>query len=144
MRVHLTMMFEVELDACDARAGRRARAALIAYLQREATEKMPPDGVVEVIFTELLANVCKHGGHLAKTSIFWRTDGRPVLIVRDQGPGFDLSLWQPPSQYSESGRGLLLASALADGFSIRSEKPGAGCSIEAVLPARKVPPGEAA
>jgi len=137
-------MFERELDACDPRAGRKARTALLAYLQHEATGKMPPDGVIEVIFTELLANVCKHGGHLAKTSITWRRDGRPVLTVRDQGPGFDMSLWQPPAEFSESGRGLMLASALADSFSIRSEAPGSGCCIEAVLPARRPPPREAA
>ncbi len=137
-------MFELELDACDARAGRAARAALVAYLQREATGKVPPEGVVEVIFTELVANVCKHGGHWAKTSVSWRNDGRPVLAVRDHGPGFDMSLWQPPSDLSEGGRGLLIASALADDFSIRSEKPGRGCCIEAVLPALRVPPGEVA
>lgn len=138
------MMFERELDACDVRAGRDARTALVAYLQRETTAKMPPDGVVEIIFTELLVNVCKHGGHLATTSIAWRSDGRPVLIVRDQGPGFDMSLWQPPSELSESGRGLLLASALADSFSIRSDNLGRGCCIEAVLPGRRPSPREAA
>ncbi len=138
------MMFELELDACDARAGREARTALVAYLRRETTDKMPPDGVVEIIFTELLVNVCKHGGHWAKTSIMWRSDGKPVLVVRDEGPGFDMSLWQPPSEFSESGRGLLLASALADSFSIRSERPGSGCCIEAVLPAYRPSPREAA
>lgn len=131
------MMFELELDACNVRAGRDARTALVAYLQREATVKIPPDGVVETIFTELVANVCKHGGHWAKMSVTWLRDGRPVLVVRDQGPGFDMSLWQLPSVLSESGRGLLIASALSDDFSIRSEKPERGCCIEAVLPARR-------
>jgi anti-sigma regulatory factor (Ser/Thr protein kinase) len=138
------MMFELELDACDAKAGRNARALVVAYLRREATGNVPPDGVIEVIFTELVANVCKHGGHWAKTSITWRSDGRPVLAVRDHGPGFDMSLWQPPSDLSEGGRGLLIASALADDFSIRTEKPGQGCCIEAVLPARRRSPSEAA
>jgi anti-sigma regulatory factor (Ser/Thr protein kinase) len=138
------MMFELELDACNARAGRTARTALVAYLEREATGNMPPDGVVETIFTELLANVCKHAGHWAQTSVTWRNDGRAVLMVRDHGPGFDMSLWQPPSELSEGGRGLLIASALADDFSIRSEKAGAGCCIEAVLPARRRSPSEAA
>ncbi|HTX02256.1 MAG TPA: ATP-binding protein [Candidatus Acidoferrales bacterium] len=137
-------MFELELDACNARAGRTARSELIAYLQRESTGTPPPDGVVETIFTELVANVCKHGGHWARTSVTWRADGKPVLVVRDHGPGFDISLWQPPADLAEGGRGLLIASALADDFSIRSEKTGTGCCIEAVLPARRVPPGDAA
>ncbi|MGA3038918.1 MAG: ATP-binding protein [Vulcanimicrobiaceae bacterium] len=138
------MMFELELDACNAQAGRSARTALVAYLAREATGTMPPDGVVETIFTELLANVCKHAGHWAKTTVTWRNDGRAVLRVRDHGPGFDMSLWQPPSELSEGGRGLLIASALADDFSIRTENQGHGCCIEAVLPARRRPPVRAA
>ena len=138
------MIFERELDACDARAGRDTRRALVAYLEREATGKTPPNGVVETIFTELVANVCKHGGHWAKASVTWQDDGRPVLVVRDRGPGFDMSLWRPPSDFSESGRGLLIASALADDFSVRSEKTGKGCCIEAVLPARRRSPSEAA
>jgi anti-sigma regulatory factor (Ser/Thr protein kinase) len=137
-------MFEMELDACDPRAGRRARIAVVDYLAREGDGTMPPDGVVETIFTELVANVCKHAGHWAKASITWRKDGRPVLAVRDHGPGFDASLWQRPSDLSEGGRGLLIASALSDDFSIQSEKPGTGCCVEAVLPVRRGPTTEAA
>lgn len=126
-------MFELELDACDARAGRAARSALIDYLRVNGLNTH--DGVVETIFTELVANVCKHAGHWAKTSVRWRSDGKPVLIVCDRGPGFDVSLWQPPAELAENGRGLLIASALSDDFSIRSERPSGGCRIEAVLPA---------
>jgi anti-sigma regulatory factor (Ser/Thr protein kinase) len=133
-------MFELELDACDARAGQAARAALLSYLRVNGLRS--PDGVVETIFTELVANVCKHAGHWVRTSVEWRNDGRAVLIVRDHGPGFDMSLWQPPSELSEGGRGLLIASALADDFSIHPS--GSGCCIEAVLPARRLPPKEAA
>lgn|GEM_PF-6095292 len=135
-------MFELEFDACDTRAGRAARTALLDYLWINGLNTS--DGVVETIFTELLANVCKHAGHWAKASITWRKDGRPVLAVRDRGPGFDISLWQRPSDLSEGGRGLLIASALSDDFSIRSAKTGEGCCIEAVLPVRRGPTTEAA
>jgi hypothetical protein len=137
-------MFELELDACDAKAGRRARTALVAYLAREATGKTAPDGVVETIFTELVANVCKHAGHWAKTSVTWRSDGKPVLVVQDKGPGFDISLWQQPGEFSEGGRGLLIASALAEDFSVHPEILGKGCCIEAVLPASRLSPDETA
>lgn len=127
-------MFELELDACDPRAGRAARAALLAYLRVNGLKST--DGVVETIFTELVANVCKHAGHYVKTSVRWRSDGRPVLVVRDHGPGFDMSMWRPPSQFSENGRGLLIASALSEDLSVKPERP-AGCCIEAVLPTRR-------
>jgi anti-sigma regulatory factor (Ser/Thr protein kinase) len=54
-----------------------------------------------------------------------------------------MSLWRPPSDLSENGRGLLIASALAEDFSIHPEDRGTGCCIEVVLPAQR-PLGEAA
>ena len=128
-------MFVREFNACDARAARAARADLMRYLEREGDSV--PAGVVETIITELLANVCRHGGGWARASVQWRSDGAAQLTVGDRGPGFDMTLWQRPPELSEHGWGLLIASRLALDFEVQRERNGRGSQVEAVLPVHR-------
>jgi anti-sigma regulatory factor (Ser/Thr protein kinase) len=128
-------MFLLEFDACDETSAKTAREALIDYLALE-TVGADLNGVA-AIYGELVSNVCKHAGRLARVSVRWRRDGFAVLAVADYGPGFDLSEWHAPDRLAEHGRGMIIVSALTRDFSVHQYPEGCGTRVEAVLPLRR-------
>ena len=73
---------------------------------------------------ELVANALRVAGSAELTA--WSDDGRFVLEVRDDGPGFAVGLagYTVPEPDSENGRGLWLARAIADDSAVRSTSSG--------------------
>lgn len=146
-------MFFCEFDAHDEVAATQAHDALIEYLRREAEDEGELSGPylhqgtsdheenltgAEVIFTELVSNVRKHAASRASVGVSWRVDGRAVLEVTDEGPGLDLSDWRPAHHLADSGRGLVIVSALSGDMAV-TPRPGRGTRIKAVLPLRRRP-----
>ena len=128
-------MFRLEFDACDETSAKTAREALIDYL---ALETVAPDfDAVAAIYGELIGNVCKHAGRLARISVRWRRDGFAVLTVADYGPGFDVGQWQPPDRLADHGRGMIIIGALSRDFSVQLRPEGHGTRVEATLPLRR-------
>ena len=75
---------------------------------------------VEIILTEACANVIRHAIDTSDYSVHVTVGAMGcTIMVRDEGPGFDLSDVGETRVTSESGRGLALISALADDVSVR-------------------------
>ena len=128
-------MFQLEFDACDETSAKTARETLIDYLAHETA--VGNLDMVAAIYGEMVGNVCKHAGNRARASVRWRSDGLAVLAVADSGPGFDLSQWHAPGRFAEDGRGLIIMTALSEGFSVKSGPGGCGTRVEVVLPLRR-------
>ncbi len=88
--------------------------------------QFPPDALidVEVVLSEILANLVRHAPGIAEL-ILERRSGRFVLHVLDKGPGFEFSPRLPADLYSEFGRGLFLISHLSRDFTVE-RRPGVG------------------
>jgi signal transduction histidine kinase len=105
--------------------------ALDVELDVDPQVRLAPDEQIEVfrIVQEGLGNARRHAGaHRVEVSIAQR-NGRRVVVVRDDGVGFD-------AEASEAGQGLenmkLRAEAIDGEMSLRSA-PGRGTAIEVVL-----------
>lgn len=119
----------------DAFAAHNTRQELMAYMRGLAADA---DQVFsgELILGELLANTVEHAPGLVEVRIDW-TGPKPVVLVRDTGPGLDDIKSDLPEPLSEDGRGLFLIKALAEELSVK-RAPGYGTEFRAVLPiARK-------
>lgn len=85
----------------------------------------------KLIFTELLANVIRHGEH--PVSVWLEcSDGAVKLHILESGRGFAASPRLPSNPLSESGRGLFLVSEFAIALSIQGDPR--GTHIVATLP----------
>jgi signal transduction histidine kinase len=95
----------------------------------------PLDGVdaAELIFGELVANTVRY----AKGSVEVQLEmggKRPVLVVRDHGPGLRVMPWSPQRDpLAESGRGLGIVELLAHHIAV-GDAEGGGTVIRATLP----------
>ncbi|MBD5633038.1 MAG: ATP-binding protein [Candidatus Eremiobacteraeota bacterium] len=104
------------LDANDVRAARAARKAATAALGAltSSTETL---GDAELVIGELLSNAARHadGNVCLELSL---DDGHAQVSVHDTSATFALDMKRPPSDYSESGRGLFIISEIARKVSV--------------------------
>jgi len=87
----------------------------------------------ELIYGELVANTLRHA-HGAVEARLDIDDRRPVLVVRDHGPGLRATPWSPHRDpYAESGRGLAIVELLACEIDVDQAEDG-GTIVRATLP----------
>ncbi len=116
----------------DAFTAHASRHEIMTYLRRMAED---PDAVfaAELIVGEILANTVEHAPGLVEVHIDWTSD-KPVLTIRDTGPGLNaLNAALPDDVLDEGGRGLFLIRTLAEKASVRPS-PGYGTELRAMLP----------
>lgn len=101
------------------------------YLRRHAED---PASVAdaEVIVSEIVGNAARHASGPAWPSLVW-TARQSVLTVYDLGPGFALEPHLPSDSLAEGGRGLFIASHLADRLTAAVRDSG-GSRVSATLP----------
>ena len=119
----------------DAYAAHNTRRELMVYMRGLAADA---DQVFlgELVLGEILANTVEHAPGLVEVRIDW-TGPKPIVLVRDTGPGLDNFVSRLPEPLAEGGRGLFLISALAEKLMV-TRSPGYGTEVHAVLPiARK-------
>lgn len=108
------------------------RRALLAYLRSRAAEGSDLDAAA-LIFGELVGNVVRHAPGPISVDLAWDGD-TAVLRVVDRGPGFDWNgLAKLPSMFAESGRGLYIASSVAESLEV-CRLAGNGTQATARLP----------
>jgi PAS domain S-box-containing protein len=116
-------------DAQAAHVARREIGTQIRLLggETEATYSS------ELIIGELLANTVEHAPGLVHLLIEWSGE-RPVLIVRDSGPGLTAGERALPEDIMDEGsRGLFLVHALAHSVDVVASPTG-GAELHVVLP----------
>jgi anti-sigma regulatory factor (Ser/Thr protein kinase) len=106
------------------------RAELIEYLRTYGRAEDDYE-TAELIFDELVANVCFHAPGSIELLIEWHS-GRAMLHVTDTGPPLDMSAIAFPDPYDEGGRGLAIVSALS--AAVRSATYINGKTVSAALP----------
>jgi serine phosphatase RsbU (regulator of sigma subunit)/anti-sigma regulatory factor (Ser/Thr protein kinase) len=85
----------------------------------------------DMVFAELLGNVCRHAPGMVGVQVDWRGDTM-VLHVFDDGSGFEFLPELPDDLMSERGRGLFIVNALVEDFHIKPH-PRGGSHARAVL-----------
>lgn len=118
------------LEGIDARVADKTRRELVTALLARGYPAAHLNAA-ELIFTELVGNLTRYAPGPAEIALEW-VGSRPVLHVRDRGPGLAFAPRLPPDIYSESGRGLFLIGALAEDFSV-TLRPGGGSHARVVL-----------
>jgi anti-sigma regulatory factor (Ser/Thr protein kinase) len=96
----------------------------------------PVSGIdaAELIYGELVANTVRYAKGAVEVRLEMSGAGRPVLVVRDYGPGLRVLPWSPQRDpLAESGRGLGLVELLAHHVAVRDAE-GGGTVIRATLP----------
>jgi anti-sigma regulatory factor (Ser/Thr protein kinase) len=124
------------LDGRDAASAVALRVEIGAYLRRHAAPGSDVD-MSEVAVSELLANLPRHAPGPAWVSLTW-TGERPVLEVRDLGPGFDLDVADVPSVDQTGGRGLFIASSFTHDLRAAARSSG-GMVVRAELDVQRDP-----
>ncbi|HEY4439602.1 MAG TPA: SpoIIE family protein phosphatase [Candidatus Elarobacter sp.] len=119
-----------ELDATDETQARAVHDALLANL-RDHRYTEAQITAAEMVFAELVGNLARYAPGPAEVSVRWEM-GRPVIHVRDRGPGFSFVPKLPLDIYSESGRGLFLVTALSEDFHV-TRRSGGGSHARVVL-----------
>jgi anti-sigma regulatory factor (Ser/Thr protein kinase) len=77
-------------------------------------------GDLLIVVNEIASNSLRHGGGRGELAV-WRTDGRVVCEIRDEGQFADpLADRRPPNDERPGGRGLWLANQLCDLVQVRS------------------------
>jgi anti-sigma regulatory factor (Ser/Thr protein kinase)/predicted ArsR family transcriptional regulator len=107
------------------------RKELSDYLRRHGREDSDFHGA-ELVVSELLANVVMHAPGPLWVAVTW-TDTQPCVEVHDLGPGFQLDDVAEPTALKAGGRGLFIASNLAERLAVTA-KEGGGTKVSAVLP----------
>jgi anti-sigma regulatory factor (Ser/Thr protein kinase) len=119
------------------------RREIHGYLARHA-EPSCDIGDAELIVQELLVNGVEHADGPVWVHVSWQQE-RPVLVVRDLGPGFALPAGEAappvpakdvPELLAEGGRGLFLVSHLAPLLEVAARR-GGGSEVKAELPVRR-------
>jgi anti-sigma regulatory factor (Ser/Thr protein kinase) len=115
-----------------------AEPSLALHLRREFVEYLRTYGrgeddyaTAELIFDELVANVCFHAPGPIEILVEWHS-GRAMLHVTDAGAPIDISMIAFPDPYEESGRGLAIVNALSP--AVRSATYLNGKTVSAALP----------
>lgn len=106
-----------------------ARGCFVDFLQHQGVQQSDCY-CAELVFGELVGNAVRHAPGPINVSARVHTRGVVVIVIRDTGPKFDLSL-RPPPLRSECGRGLYIVSLLT--ADLRSENAGFGNKVTAIL-----------
>ena len=119
-------------DAPTAHASRKEVMTFLTSLAANDADLF----AAELILGEILANTVEHAPGLVEIMIDWTTT-RPLLTVRDSGPGLPAAVRAYPREpldlLDENGRGFFLIAALA--CDVRLESPiDGGTRIVATLP----------
>jgi anti-sigma regulatory factor (Ser/Thr protein kinase)/predicted ArsR family transcriptional regulator len=112
------------------------RKAIVGYLGRHARDGSDLDGA-ELAIAELLGNAVRHARGPMWVTVSWPGQ-RPLLEVRDLGPGFELNPSLPADPLRPGGRGLYLVHRVAHDLQV-VERPGGGSLVSAVLPVERQP-----
>jgi len=118
------------IDALDQESTARARHEILAalHLAQRAPELFR---AAELVLAEVVGNLARYAPGPAEMILEW--DGqRPILHVRDNGPGFEYLPKLPPDPLSESGRGLFMVAALAADFNV-TRRPEGGSHTRVVF-----------
>ena len=108
---------------------------LAVDLEIDGEVRLAPDEQIEVfrIVQESLANVRKHAGARHADVLITRRSGRRVLVVVDDGSGFES---EAAEETARAGQGLQnirrRAASIGAVFALRSS-PGQGTALEVVL-----------
>jgi serine phosphatase RsbU (regulator of sigma subunit)/anti-sigma regulatory factor (Ser/Thr protein kinase) len=114
----------------DSIAATEARQGIVRVL-RDYGATEAETNVSELVFSELLGNVVRHGSENVEFALDISGDA-PVLNVLDRGPGFTYSARLPMDILSETGRGLFIVRSLTHDLSITRRYDG-GSHTRAVL-----------
>lgn len=119
-----------KLDFAEPSQALRKRKELSEYLR---TYGRPEDDydAAELIFDELVANVCFHAFGPMQILIEWHS-GRAMLHVTDAGPPIDMATIVFPDPLDNNGRGLAIINALS--VAVRSVSYVNGKTVSAALP----------
>lgn len=127
------------LDARRPEAVSELRREIVGYLERHGDPGEAQDDAALVV-AELLGNVARHTTGPGWVTLTW-TGERPVLVVADLGPGFELEAVDPEALLlEESGRGLIMVGELANDLAVAARVNG-GAIVTATLPVSR--PAEA-
>lgn len=122
----------------DARTARASRLELMTFLVALAARDQELSAA-ELILGEILANTVEHAPGLVEITIDW-TASRPVLAVRDSGPGLPEAVHArprvPKNPLDENGRGLFLIFTLASDVRVEAPADG-GTRVVATLPLQR-------
>ncbi len=118
------------LDFAEPSRALRSRGDLVDYLRAYGR---PEDdySTAELIFDELVTNVCFHAPGPIQMMVEWHS-GRAMLHVTDDGPPLDMTAITFPDPYADGGRGLAIVNALSD--ALRSRTYVNGKTVSAALP----------
>jgi anti-sigma regulatory factor (Ser/Thr protein kinase) len=121
---------EWTIDPQDGARTDAVRRAILAEL-RGRNYPGPLQTGAELIMAELVANLKRYAPGETEVLLEWNGP-RPVLHIRDRGPGFEFAANLPQDVYSESGRGLFMISALALDFQV-TRRAGGGSHARIVF-----------
>jgi serine phosphatase RsbU (regulator of sigma subunit)/anti-sigma regulatory factor (Ser/Thr protein kinase) len=114
----------------DRKAATETREGIVRIL-REYGATETDTNISELVFSELLGNVVRHGTDLVEFALDVSGDA-PVLHALDRGPGFTYSARLPMDALSESGRGLFIVRSLTHDLNVTRRSDG-GSHARAVL-----------
>ena len=121
----------------DALSAHLSRHEIVAFLRHMAADG---DEVFagELVLGELLANTVEHAPGIVEVHVDWTGD-RPVITVRDAGPGLpDLDRDLPVDAFEEHGRGVFLIRTYSDESTVK-HSAGYGAEVRTVLPIARRP-----
>jgi len=114
----------------DWKAATEARQGIVRVLRDYGATEVDTN-TSELVFSELLGNVVRHGSDQVEFALDVSGDA-PVLHALDRGPGFTYSARLPMDDLSESGRGLFIARSLTHDLNVTRRNDG-GSHARAVL-----------
>jgi anti-sigma regulatory factor (Ser/Thr protein kinase) len=115
----------------DWSAATEARQGIVRVLHEYGSTEADTT-ISELVFSELLGNVVRHGSDYVEFALDVSGDA-PVLHALDRGPGFTYSPRLPMDVLSDCGRGLFIVRALIHDLNVTRRNDG-GSHVRAVLP----------
>ena len=126
----MNIVWRVEDQAEQVLRQRRAFRDCLASLAEPASDV----DAAELIYGELVANTVRYAKGAVEVHLEMGGGRRPVLVVRDHGPGLTVLPWPPCRDLlAESGRGLGIVELLAHNVAV-GDADGGGTVIRATLP----------
>jgi len=119
-----------KVDFAEPSPALHLRNEFVEYLRRYGRGE-DDYATAELIFDELVANVCFHAPGPIEILVEWHS-GRAMLHVTDTGAPIDMSRIAFPDPYAEGGRGLAIVNALS--ATVRSATYLNGKTVSAALP----------
>lgn len=115
------------------------RVAVDIHTSRIDEERLPPQAALNVyrIAQEALNNVAKHARATRVAVILEQRDQRAVLVIEDNGRGFDLPRANTESREQQLGLGgMHERAALVSGTTDIESAPGRGTTVIVQIPLR--------